>query len=157
MNYLSKLLSELRYSQNHKLRSELSLSQITGFESTQTISKLVDILSKSHLGENVNLNLTHKELPLSDKQTILNDEVKIKSESISVSSVQETVPVYDVISQIKLNEVKPVEQVPIHQPLSEEKKFFAPQKKVEAPPEPEKEETDQYILFIKDKFGGREY
>ncbi|KAB2907448.1 MAG: DNA polymerase III subunit gamma/tau [Ignavibacteriales bacterium] len=51
MNYLSRLLTELRYSQNHKLRSELALSQLTGFETSETISNLIDILANSTVGE----------------------------------------------------------------------------------------------------------
>ncbi len=55
MNYLSKLLSELRFSQNHKLRSELALSQLTGFETTETITGLIGMLGKTSAGETIKI------------------------------------------------------------------------------------------------------
>lgn len=55
MNYISKLTTELRFSQDHKLRSELALSQITGFETSQTISGLVHQLASLPAIGNQNL------------------------------------------------------------------------------------------------------
>ncbi len=42
LTFLGKLGQELKYSQNHKLKIEIALSQLIGFEKTATISGLID-------------------------------------------------------------------------------------------------------------------
>jgi len=166
MNYLSRLLSELRYSQNHKLRSELALSQITGFETSETISGLVEILSKTNFGDNVNVTRPEAEIKNPEQ-----DDEKKKSEPAVVA---EATPASDLknpelesaIEQEYENimEETMVEEYPEEMdepvvnevPLAEEKKFFASLARKREEIVPDKEETDPYVLFIKDKFGGRE-
>ncbi len=81
MNYISKLTTELRFSQNHKLRSELALSQITGFETSQTISGLVhQLASLPAIG---NQNLPAPEPTMSSP---IEDEKK-KSEPVTVPEI----------------------------------------------------------------------
>lgn len=75
MNYLSRLLSELRFSQNHKLRSELALSQLTGFETSETISNLIGILGKTTAGETIKI-----ERPVVQAPPPASEDEKKKSE-----------------------------------------------------------------------------
>lgn len=162
MNYLSKLLSELRYSQNHKLRSELALSQITGFETSETISNLVDILSKTNFGESVSVTRAEVEMktpPQEDEKK--KSEPPIVAEESAVQSQIEALIEQDFeeIMEATVSEddfETPLEPEIDETPLAEEKKFFASLAKKREEVIPEKEETDPYILFIKDKFGGRE-
>lgn len=83
MNYISKLTTELRFSQNHKLRSELALSQITGFETSQTISGLVHQLASLPSIGNQILN--------TPEQTIASpiEDEKKKSEPVAIPETPE--------------------------------------------------------------------
>jgi len=103
MNYLSKLLSELRFSQNHKLRSELALSQLTGFETSETISNLIGILAKSNVGETIKIEreVVHSPVPPAEDEKkkseptveVPEGETEVnKSTDLQVESAKETTP-----------------------------------------------------------------
>lgn len=49
LNFLNKIANELRFSQNHKLKVELALSCITGFESSAKLSLVIEALKKKSL------------------------------------------------------------------------------------------------------------
>lgn len=45
LNFLNKSQQELRFSQNHKLKIEIILSQLIAFENTKTISELISLIN----------------------------------------------------------------------------------------------------------------
>jgi len=51
LNFLNKTQQELRYSQNQKLKIEISLSHLIGLERSSTISELINDLSSSNLND----------------------------------------------------------------------------------------------------------
>ena len=55
-NYLNKAQQELRYSQNQRLKIEISLSHLIGLEKTATISDLISDLNSSKSAEPVTVN-----------------------------------------------------------------------------------------------------
>lgn len=50
LSFLAKTQNELKISQNQKLKVEVTLTQLIGFEKSSTISELLDKVSKSNLG-----------------------------------------------------------------------------------------------------------
>ncbi len=61
LNFLNKSQQEIRFSQNHKLKIEISLSQLIGLEKTSTISELLSTVTE--LKKNSNLNFNSENLP----------------------------------------------------------------------------------------------
>ncbi|MBE2279655.1 MAG: DNA polymerase III subunit gamma/tau [Ignavibacteriaceae bacterium] len=49
LNFLNKIANELRFSQNHKLKVELALSCIIGFENSSQLSSVIEALKKKSL------------------------------------------------------------------------------------------------------------
>lgn len=47
LNFLNKTIQEMRFSQNHRLKIEISLSHLIGLEKTQTISEIIKNLNSS--------------------------------------------------------------------------------------------------------------
>jgi DNA polymerase-3 subunit gamma/tau len=56
LNFLNKVHQELKYSQNHKLKVEISLSHLIGFEKSSTISELISNLNSGKIGIEVKEN-----------------------------------------------------------------------------------------------------
>ncbi len=106
MNYLSRLLSELRFSQNHKLRSELALSQLTGFETSETISGLIGMLSKTSAGETVKIE---RATPEQSTPPPSEDEKKKSEPAVEAAEI----PVESPVDQVAETEsVEPVAYSP---------------------------------------------
>jgi DNA polymerase III subunit gamma/tau len=55
LNYLNKTQQEMRFSQNHRLKVEISLSQLIGFEKSLTISELVGRIGDNSFNTDQNL------------------------------------------------------------------------------------------------------
>jgi DNA polymerase-3 subunit gamma/tau len=215
MNYISKFLTELRFSQNHKLRAELALSQMTGFETSQTISGLVhQLASLPSLGnqtlptpDSTYSSNTEDEKKKSDRGVIpevsqnnITEKPDTKVIEPVIDSLVEpesieavTEPEFNLVEEVETTETvvegssEEVDEkndfdfeneFPIEltieettepdivsefdtpapfQNLSQEKKFFASLIKKQPVEEEKKEETDPYILFLKEKFRVIEY
>lgn len=67
LNFLTKTMQELRFSQNHRLKTEVALCHLIGLEKTDTISRLLSGAALSDndqtLKSNVNANRTQKSNP----------------------------------------------------------------------------------------------
>ena len=78
LNFLNKSQQEIRFSQNHKLKIEISLSQLIGLEKTSTISELLSTVTE--LKKNSNLNFNSENLPkieFSSNQETLKEQKSI--------------------------------------------------------------------------------
>lgn len=63
LNFLSRTQQELRYSQNHKLKIEIALTQLIALEKTETISKLISGLGSAHNETGYSANPGEKSVP----------------------------------------------------------------------------------------------
>jgi len=81
LTFLSKTVHEIKFSNNQKLRAEISLSQVIALESTHTLTNLLDGISKGHfpmapaVSERVSPNSTYivekkEELEIREPQPI---------------------------------------------------------------------------------------
>ena len=77
LNYLSKVQQELRFSSNQKLKLEIALSHLIGFEKSSTLS---DIISQINLATE------------SEKKNLLKDPVTSREQNISYSNNITSVP-----------------------------------------------------------------
>ena len=79
LNYLNKSFQELRFTQNQKLKVEVSLTHLVGFEKSSTISEIISKVNNSNIVQNEkNFNNSQSK----KKQTKLEDTPKeIKNES----------------------------------------------------------------------------
>ncbi|MBK8661736.1 MAG: DNA polymerase III subunit gamma/tau [Ignavibacteriales bacterium] len=187
MNYISKLTTELRFSQNHKLRSELALSQITGFETSQTISGLVHQLASLPMGnQNLPASATTISSPTEDEKkksepVVIPETPVVKEEKVVETPATEVEPEPEIetptvpdFSEFEID-VRDFISEPVNEEFIEpeilseaeisaqlpnyhqEKKFFASLAKRKPVEEEEKVETDPFILFLKEKFRVIEY
>lgn len=91
LNFLNKAQQEIRFTQNHKLKIEISLSQLIGLEKTSTITELLSTVNE--LKKNSNLNLAVEDLPKVESPIIskppkeqknkLSEQNQVKSKVIS--------------------------------------------------------------------------
>ncbi len=84
LNFLNKTQQELRYTQNQKLKIEISLSQLIGLEKTSTISELLTLIDDG-VKKNSNLNFN---VDIEEQKEIVN--VKESFVPIDYSSKPET-------------------------------------------------------------------
>ena len=91
LNFLNKAQQEIRFTQNHKLKIEISLSQLIGLEKTSTISELLSTVDE--LKKNSKLNITAEDLPkiesaliqepLKEQKSKLSEQNRVKTKSIN--------------------------------------------------------------------------
>jgi DNA polymerase III subunit gamma/tau len=101
LNFLNKTQQELRYSQNQKLKVEISLSHLIGLEKSTTISKLISNLSEkkspelnkadSQTGNNSHFKINLPEKPVRLKKEIHKKETQKNKEDnpTIVSNIEE--------------------------------------------------------------------
>lgn len=109
LSYLNKTLIELKNTQNHKLKIEISLSHLIGLERTSTIS---DILSKFNSGDSANESIVSPKAssslfntsPAQNKNQLKTNSIKSASsdENSKMASFEEKQTKFEV-PQISLN------------------------------------------------------
>lgn len=97
LNFLNKTQQEIRFTQNQKLKIEISLSQLIGLEKTSTISELLSTVNE--LKKNSNLNFAAEDLPKVDSPII----PKPLKEQKAKLSVQNPIKSKDVSNETNLD------------------------------------------------------
>ncbi len=84
LNYLSTIQQELRFSDNQKLKLEIALSHLIGFEKTSTISELISEINSASTDEKkneINKSIKLQYNPIQRPSTISLENIEKKSSS----------------------------------------------------------------------------
>lgn len=91
LSFLGKLRNEIKTAQNQKLTTEIALSQLIGFEKSETITNLIDKLSS----DNLNINPSSSSYEGVKKKVKNKEAVYSKPVSFLEDVEQKTIPVQD--------------------------------------------------------------
>jgi len=111
LNFLNKTQQELRFTQNHRLKVEISLSQLIGLNRTTTISEILNRFESSD--KNISSVPEKKSFRLPEIKNLHTDSINktITTEPPVVKNVQETYPSANTLTDSKLKTERQSETV----------------------------------------------
>ncbi len=95
LNFLNKTLQELKFSQNHKLKTEISLSHLIGLEKSATISELIN---------NLDLTGTSSEVPEKKNSLLTKTNFKTSTSDSNQVKTEEKPAVNEIRQNYKSNQ-----------------------------------------------------